>query len=176
MTKILTSRDWQQLWAEGEQNGQASSQSKGFETINQGKIIDISNTYIYWIELRNGLFIKIHEEEFIDDLVWIRDIPDESLFGLSFFISGKVRIERHGLTDKTDEAVGRYYSECNCDIRETEWWKAGEKFSRIYLKIEPQEFFQSFGEEELEHALAFRKKFGLNPKQYFQSHHKSLTL
>ncbi len=150
MTKILTSREWEELWGESEQNGAISSQSKGVETICQGKILNISNIYECWIELRNGLSIHIHEEDFVDDLVWVRDGLDESQFGLSFFLSGKVRIERHGLTDKTDESLGRYYSECNCDIKETEWWKAGEKFSRIYLKIEPQEFFQSFDEEELE--------------------------
>lgn len=150
MTKILTNTDWQELLAESEQNCQASSQSKGFETIYQGNILNICNTYKCWTELRSGLFIVIHEDEFIDDLVWIRDSLDDSEFGLSFFLSGKVRIERHGLTDKTDESVGKYYSQCNCDIKETEWWKAGEKYLRIYLKIEPQEFFSNFIEEELE--------------------------
>ncbi|MDZ8087604.1 MAG: AraC family transcriptional regulator [Nostoc sp. DedQUE12b] len=150
MTKILTSTEWEELWVESEHNGAISSQSKGVETIRQGKILNICNIYECWIELRNGLSICIHEEDFVDDLVWVRDSLDESQFGLSFFLSGKVRIERHGLTDETNESLGRYYSECNCDIKETEWWKVGEKFSRIYLKIEPQEFFQSFGEEELE--------------------------
>lgn len=150
MTKLLTNSNWQELCAESERNGKVYRQSKGFETIYQGKILDVCNTYICWAELRSGLFIKIHEEEFIDDLVWIRDRLDNLQFGLSFFLSGKVRIERHSLTDKTDESVGKYYSECNCDIKETEWWKAGEKYSRIYLKIEPQHFFQSFSEEDLE--------------------------
>ncbi len=148
MTKIFTSTDWQEWWAESKQNGTVSTQSKGFETIHQGKILNICNTYECWTELRNGLSISIHEEKFIDDLVWVRDSLNEFQFGLSFFLSGKVKIERHCLTDETDESVGRYYLESNCDIKETEWWKAGEKFSRIYLKIEPQEFFQSFGEEE----------------------------
>ncbi|MBD2562252.1 MULTISPECIES: helix-turn-helix transcriptional regulator [Nostoc] len=150
MTKILTDTDWEELLAESEQKGTVSIQSKGVETIRQGKIFDVCNTYHCWAELLSGLSISIHEEEFIDDLVWIRNSLDKSRFGLSFFLSGKVRIERHGLTDKTDEAVGRYYSECNYDIKETEWWKAGEKFSRIYLEIEPQKFFQGFGEEDLE--------------------------
>lgn len=170
MTKIITSTDWEEIWTKSEQNGQLSSQLKSFETIHQGKIIDICHTYECWTELRSGLFIKIHEKEFINNLIWIRDIPDESLFGLSFFLSGKVRIERHGLTDKTDEIVGRYYSECNCDIKETEWWKAGEKFSRIYLKIEPQQFFQSFGEEELEQIPIFLRQAVMNGKvqPYYQ--------
>ncbi|MDZ7960271.1 MAG: AraC family transcriptional regulator [Aulosira sp. DedQUE10] len=148
--KILTSTYWQELQAESEQNGTVSSQSKGVETIYQGKILNVCNIYECWTELRGGLCISIHKQEFIDDLVWIKDSLNDYQFGLSFFLSGKVRIERHGLTDETDEAVGKYYSECNCDIKETEWWKAGEKYSRIYLKIEPQEFFRSFGEEELE--------------------------
>ncbi|MEI1375912.1 AraC family transcriptional regulator [Nostoc sp. UHCC 0926] len=80
----------------------------------------------------------------------MRNSLDESRFGLSFFLSGKVRIERHGLTDEIDESVGKYYSECNCDIKETEYWKAGEKYSRIYLEIEPQQFFSNFSEEDLE--------------------------
>ncbi|WP_414544218.1 hypothetical protein [Nostoc sp. CCY0012] len=150
MTKILTDINWQELKAESEQKGILFIQSKGVETIRQGKILDVCNTYHCWTKLRNGLSIWIHEEEFIDDLVWMRDSFDDYRFGLSFFLSGKVRIERHGLTDKTDESVGRYYSECNCDIKETEYWKAGEKFSRIYLEIEPQEFFSSFGDEDLE--------------------------
>ncbi|MBE9199243.1 MULTISPECIES: AraC family transcriptional regulator [unclassified Nodularia (in: cyanobacteria)] len=151
MTKILTDTNWQELKAESEQKGILSIQSKGVETIRQGKILDVCNMYHCWTKLRNGLSIWIHEQEFTDDLVWMRDSFDESQFGLSFFLSGKVRIERHGLTDKTDESIGRYYSECNCDIKETEYWKAGEKFSRIYLEIEPQEFFSSFGYEDLEH-------------------------
>ncbi|MFW9259410.1 helix-turn-helix transcriptional regulator [Nostoc sp. CALU 546] len=170
MTKILTDTDWQELLAESEQNGHTSFQSKGFETIRKGKLLDVSHTYQCWSELRNGLSISIHQEEFIDDIVWLRDIFDKSQFGLSFFLSGKVRIERHGLTDKTDEIVGRYYSECNCDIKETECWKAGEKFSRIYLKIEPQEFFQSFGEEELEQIPISLRQVVMNGKvqPYYQ--------
>ncbi len=143
MTKTLTTTDWDELWQE------TSCQSKGFETIEQGKIPDICNTYDWWADLRSGLSLWIHEEEFIDELVWIRNKSNDLRFGLSFFLSGKVRIERHGLTDKTDESSGRYYSECNCDLKETEWWKAGEKFSRIYLKIEHQQFFQIFSEEDL---------------------------
>ncbi|TVP59976.1 MAG: AraC family transcriptional regulator [Nodularia sp. (in: Bacteria)] len=150
MTKILTDTDWQELKAESEQKGILSIQSKGVETISQGKILDVCNTYHCWTKLRSGLSILIHEEKFTDDLVWIRDSFDDYRFGLSFFLSGKVKIERHGLTDETDESVGKYYSECNCDIKETEYWKAGEKYSRIYLKIEPQEFFSSFGDEDLE--------------------------
>ncbi len=150
MTKIFTDTDWQELWVESEKKGILSSQSKGFETIEKGKILNVCNIYQCWTKLRNGLTIEIHEIEFIDDLVWIRNSLDESRFGLSFFLSGKVRIERHGLTDEVEESVGKYYSECNCDLKETEWWKAGEKYSRIYLEIEPQEFFASFGEEDLE--------------------------
>ncbi len=150
MTKIITDTNWKQLWQESKDNGNASRQSKGFETIEQGNLPNVCNFYSRWIECRSGLSIMKHEIEFIDDLVWIRDSLDNYRFGLSFFISGNVRIERHGLTDETDELVGKYYSECNCDIRETESWKAGEKFSRIYLEIEPQQFFQGFGKEELE--------------------------
>jgi hypothetical protein len=69
MTKIITNTDWEELWTESEENGQASIQSKGFETIHQGKILDIFNTYKCWTELRSGLSIVIHEDEFINDLV-----------------------------------------------------------------------------------------------------------
>ncbi|MUL37896.1 helix-turn-helix transcriptional regulator [Gloeocapsopsis dulcis] len=150
MTKIITDTDWKQLWQESKENGNISRQSKGFETIEQGNLPEICTFYTYWTEIRNGLSIMKHEIEFIDDLVWIRDSLDNYRFGLSFFLSGKVRIERHGLTNDTDESVGKYYSECNCDIKETEYWKVGDKFSRIYLEIEPQQFFQGFGKEELE--------------------------
>ncbi|RUR72212.1 helix-turn-helix transcriptional regulator [Chlorogloeopsis fritschii PCC 9212] len=152
MTKIFTDTDWDELC---EQN---SYQSQGFEVIEQRKIPDICNTYDWCAQLRGGLSLSIHEVELINDLVCIRDRLDDYQFGLSFFLSGKVRIERHGLTDKTDESVGKYYSECNFDIKETEWWKAGEKFSRIYLKIEPQQFFQSFGEEDLEQIPIFLRQ------------------
>ncbi|MBF2064132.1 MAG: helix-turn-helix transcriptional regulator [Calothrix sp. C42_A2020_038] len=150
MTKIVTEIDWQELWAESEQEGTFFRQSKGVETIHQGKVLDVCNIHRCWTTLRNGLSVEIIEVNFTDDLVWIRDSLDESRFGLSFFLSGKVKIERHGLTDITDESIGKYYSECNCDLKETEYWKAGEKFSRIYLEIEPQQFFQSFEEEDLE--------------------------
>ncbi len=71
----------------------------------------------WWIELRSGLFLFTHESDFNDDFGLIRDRLDDSRFGLSFFLSGKVKIERHGLTEKTDESVGKYYSECNCDSK-----------------------------------------------------------
>ena len=163
MTKTLTNTDWDELWQE------SSCQSQGFETIAQGKIIDC-NTYDWWAELGNGLSFRIHEEEFIEDIVWIRNKFDNSQFGLSFFLSGKVRIERHGLTDETDESVGKYYSECNCEFKETEWWKAGEKYSRIYLKIEPQQFFQSFSEEELEQTPIYLRQAAIGSKvqPYYQ--------
>jgi hypothetical protein len=45
MTKILTDTDWQEQWAESQQKGTVSSQSKGVETIRQGKILDVCNTY-----------------------------------------------------------------------------------------------------------------------------------
>ncbi|PMB47690.1 AraC family transcriptional regulator [Fischerella thermalis CCMEE 5201] len=163
MTKILKDRDWDELCQ------QHSYQSRGFEAIEQRKIPDICNTYDWWAELRSGLSVSIHEVELINDLVWIHDIFDDYQFGLSFFLSGKVRIERHGLTDKTDESVGKYYSECNFNLKETEWWKAGEKFSRISLKIEPQQFFQSFGEAELEQIPIYLRQavIGGNVQPYY---------
>lgn len=143
MTKILTDTSWNELWQK------TSDGSKDFETSDRGKIPNVCNTYDWQVELRSGLTLSIHEVELTEDIVWTRDRLDDSQFGLSFFLSGKVRINRHSLTDETDESVGKYYSECNCDFKETELWKAGEKFSRIYLKIEPQQFFQSFGVEDL---------------------------
>ncbi|MGJ5631447.1 helix-turn-helix transcriptional regulator [Nostoc sp. CALU 1950] len=175
MTKILTDTDWQELKAESEQNGQAYTQSKGVETIHQVKILDVFNTYQCWTELRGGLSILINEVEFIDDLVWIRDSFDDYRFGLSFFLSGKVRIERHGLTDEADESIGRYYSECNCDIKETEWWKAGEKYSRIYLEIEPQEFFSNFSEEDLEQIPIFLRQALIGGKVQPYYHQGKIT-
>jgi len=175
MTKIITSTDWQELFAESEQNCQAYTESKGFETIHQGNILNICHTYKCWTELGSGLSMSIHSEEFIDDLVWIRDSLDDSEFGLSFFLSGKVRIERHGLTDETDESVGKYYSQCNCDIKETEWWKAGEKFLRIYLKIEPQEFFSNFIEEDLEQIPIFLRQALIGGKVQPYYHQGKIT-
>ncbi|MEI1375913.1 hypothetical protein PQG02_06545 [Nostoc sp. UHCC 0926] len=61
MKKILTDTDWQEMWAESEQKGTVSGQSKGVETISQGKILYVCNTYNYWTELRNGLSISIYE-------------------------------------------------------------------------------------------------------------------
>lgn len=170
MTKILTTTDWDELWQENEQNGKAFSQLKGFETIEHGKIPDISDYYDCRAELRSGLFLSIHKEELNDDLVLIRDRLNDSPFGLSFFISGKVKIERHDLTEETDEPVGKYYSEYNCDLKETEWWKAGEKYSRISLEIKPQEFFQSFGEQELEQIPIYLRQAVIDGKvqPYYQ--------
>jgi AraC family transcriptional regulator, transcriptional activator of the genes for pyochelin and ferripyochelin receptors len=170
MTKTLTDTDEQELWAESEQNGTLSSQSKGFETITLGKFSDICNIYSCSTELRSGLSIAVDEVEFIDDLVWMKDKSDNLRFGLSFFLSGKVTVERHGLIDKTDESVGKYYSECNCNLQETEWWKAGEKFSRIYLRIEPQQFFQSFGEVDLEQIPIYLRQavIGDRIQPYYQ--------
>jgi AraC-like DNA-binding protein len=94
---------------------------------------------------------------------------------LSFFLSGKVRIERHGLTDETDESVGKYYSQCNCDIKETEWWKAGEKYLRIYLKIEPQEFFSNFIEEDLKQIPIFLRQALMGGKVQPYYHQGKIT-
>lgn len=149
MTKIFTDRDWDELWEENLQNGNIFYKSTEFETISQGYYPDISNEYISLIKLRNDLIIHRCEFELTDDLVLQRNINDEYQFGLSFFLSGKVKIHRHGITDETEEIVGRYYSECNYDVKETEWWQAGEKFSRIYIGFKPQQFFQGFGEELL---------------------------
>lgn len=170
MTKIFTTIDWDELWQESEENGKVSSQSKGFETIEYAKIPDVCNLYDYWAVLRNSLSLSIHQEELNDDLVLIRDRLNDSPFGLSFFISGKVKIERHDLTEETDEPVGKYYSEYNCDLKETEWWKAGEKYSRISLEIKPQEFFQSFGEQELEQIPIYLRQAVIDGKvqPYYQ--------
>ncbi|NJM90331.1 MAG: helix-turn-helix transcriptional regulator [Hydrococcus sp. RU_2_2] len=150
MTKIITDAEWGELWEENRQNGNIFYKSSALETIYQGYLPDIGNEYDSYIKLRNGLNICIYECKFTDDLVWHKDINDNYQFGLSFFLSGKVKIHRHGLTDETEELVGRYYSECNGEIKETEWWQAGEKISRIYIGFKPQEFFQSFGEELLQ--------------------------
>ncbi|MEH2213298.1 helix-turn-helix transcriptional regulator [Nostoc sp.] len=175
MTKVITTTDWKELWSESEQNGKAFHKSKGFETIHQGNILDVGNNYECSTELRSGLSLTTIEQEFIDDLVWIRDSLDNSQFGLSFFISGKVKVERHGLTDKTDESVGKYYLECNSDIKETEWWKAGDKYSRIYLRIEPQQFFQSFSEEELEQIPISIRQAVINSKLQPYYHQGEIT-
>jgi AraC family transcriptional regulator, transcriptional activator of the genes for pyochelin and ferripyochelin receptors len=164
MTIILTDTSWNELWQK------TSDRSKDFETSDRGKIPNVCNTYDWQVELRSGLTLSIHEVELTEDIVWTRDRWDDSQFGLSFFLSGKVRIERYSLTDETDESVGKYYSECNCDFKETEWWKAGEKFSRIYLKIEPQQFFQSFGEQELEQIPIYLRQavIGDRVQPYYQ--------
>ena len=175
MTKILTDTNWQELLAASGHNGTFSSQSKGFETIEHGKIPDVCNTYDWWAELRSGLSLSIHEVELAEDLVYVRDRLDNLRFGLSFFLSGKVRIERHGLTERTDESVGRYYSECNCDLRETEWWKAGEKFSRIYLKIEPQQFLQSFSEADLEQIPIYLRQAVIGDRLQFYYQQEKIT-
>ncbi|MEH2127182.1 hypothetical protein [Nostoc sp.] len=80
-----------------------------------------------------------------------------------------MRIERHSLTDETDESVGKYYSECNCDIKETEYWKAGEKYSRIYLSIEPHQFFPNFSEEDLEQIPIYLRQalMGVKVQPYY---------
>ncbi|NJP18610.1 MAG: helix-turn-helix transcriptional regulator [Hydrococcus sp. CRU_1_1] len=147
MTKIFTETDWDELWEKNRQKGNIFDQSTDLETISQGYFLDFGNQYCSCLELRNGLYIEIHEYELTDDLVWQRNINNDYKFGLSFFLSGKVRIHRHGLTDEIEELVGRYYSECNYDVKETEWWQAGEKYSRIYIGFEPQQFFQGFSEE-----------------------------
>lgn len=144
MTKIITTTDFDELWQK------TSCESNSFEAIEQGNILDICNTYNWWADLRSGLSLWMHQVEFVDDLVWIHDSSDDSQFGLIFCLSGKVIIQRHGLTDKIDVSVGKYYLECNRDLKETEWRQAGEKLSRICLGIKPQQFFQSFGSEELE--------------------------
>ncbi|MEH2127183.1 hypothetical protein [Nostoc sp.] len=89
MTKVIKSTDWGELWAESEQKGTVSRQLKGFGIIHQGKILDVVNKYECWTELRSGLSLTTIEQEFIDDLVWIRDSLDESQFGLSFFSQEK---------------------------------------------------------------------------------------
>ncbi|MCU0532929.1 MAG: AraC family transcriptional regulator [Hydrococcus sp. Prado102] len=150
MTKIITDKECGELWEENWQNGKIFYKSSDLETIYQGYLPGIGNEYDSRIKLRHGLNIGLYECELTEDLVWQRDINDNYQFGLSFFLSGKVKIHRHGLTNETEEITGRYYSECNCDVKETEWWQAGEKFSRIYIGFEPQQFFQSFGEELLE--------------------------
>jgi AraC-like DNA-binding protein len=164
MTKTLTDTDFDELWQE------ISYKSKGFEAIEQGKITDICHTSQRSAELRSGLSLLIYEVEFIDELVWLKDELDDLQCGLSFFLSGKVRIARHGLTIETDESIGKYYLECNCDLKETEWWKAGEKYSRIYLKIEPQQFFQSFDEEleQIPHSLRQAAISGKAQPYYWQ--------
>ena len=106
MIKILTDTSWNELWQK------TSHRSKDFETLEQGKIPNVCNTYDGWVELRSGLTLSIHEVELTDDLVWTRDRWDDSQFGLSFFLSGKVRIERYSLTDETDEADSVNFNRC----------------------------------------------------------------
>ncbi|AFZ54141.1 helix-turn-helix transcriptional regulator [Cyanobacterium aponinum] len=159
MAKIITSNDWEEIWAESHDNGTYISYSRNkYGYIIQGKHPYLGRNRCYGIDLRNGLSIEYNEVEFSDDLVILRDKLNQPLFGLSFFLSGKVRIERHGLTGKSEESIGRYYSDCNCDVKETEWWTKGEKFSRIYIEIEPQKFFNSFSQEDLSQIPPFLRQ------------------
>lgn len=159
MAKIIKSSDWEEIWAESQDNDTYFSHVNGkYESIFQGKNPYLGRSRCYDINLRNGLSIEYNEMEFMDDLVILKNKFNKPEFGLSFFLSGKVRIERHGLTGKSDESVGKYYSNCNCDVKETEWWTKGEKFSRIYIEIEPQKFFNSFSQEDLSQIPPFLRQ------------------
>jgi len=159
MAKIITSKNWREIWAESQDNDIYFSHVNGkYESIFQGKNPYLGRSRCCHIDLRNGLSIEYNEVEFIDDLVILKNKLNQPLFGLSFFLSGKVRIERHGLTGKSEESIGKYYSDCNCDVKETEWWTKGEKFSRIYIEIEPQKFFDSFCQEDLSQIPPFLRQ------------------
>jgi AraC family transcriptional regulator, transcriptional activator of the genes for pyochelin and ferripyochelin receptors len=175
MTKIMTDRDWEEIWEESRHNGTLLYESNQFEQLVRADVPDIGNCYDLWIELRNGLSLSINRQELNEDVVYMKDILDDYQFGLSFFLSGNVKINRHGLTGETEELVGKYYSECNYDIKETEWWQAGETFSRIYIKFDPKQFFPSFGEELLEQIPTEIHKFIINGKSLPYYHQGKIT-
>jgi AraC family transcriptional regulator, transcriptional activator of the genes for pyochelin and ferripyochelin receptors len=161
MAKILTSSDCQEIWAESEENGTFSYQCKNSKHIVQGKSRYLGKAESLELNLRNGLSINYYQLEFNDDIIWLKEVFDRPQFGLSFFLSGKVKIDRHSLTGTQEELVGYYYSDCNCDFKETEWWQGGEKYTRIYIEIEPQQFFNSFQEEDFNQIPPFLR-WGMN--------------
>ncbi|MGD1918601.1 MAG: hypothetical protein ACFCAD_06765 [Pleurocapsa sp.] len=159
MTKIITDRDWDEIWAENYRNAEILSESNSFERTFKIDVPELGNCYDSSLKLRNGLWIYISKIEISQDFICLRDIFDCYQFGLSFFLSGKVKIQRHGLTDEIEELAGSYYSECNYDTKETEWWQTGEPFYRIYLRFEPQQFFDSFETEQMEKLPFEMRKF-----------------
>jgi hypothetical protein len=54
MTKILTTRDWNELWDESEANGQTPIQPNSFEIIYKKHFPELGSSCQSWMELRNG--------------------------------------------------------------------------------------------------------------------------
>lgn len=168
MPFILASDTFESLWAESEQNGQASCPDTDTDAIDKATLPYIGQFWQSCTPLQPGLDIRIQEWEVPVDLLHISDEGEPDMgAGLAFYLSGKVRTTLHGLTEEVEEVVG-HYDFCACsEFRETEFWEAGKPFRRIYLDIDPQTLLGTSNAQQLDQLpLELRRTLQGNHRPY----------
>jgi AraC family transcriptional regulator, transcriptional activator of the genes for pyochelin and ferripyochelin receptors len=168
MPFILASDTFDSLWAESEQNGQASYQDTDTDLIDRATLPYVGQFWQCHTPLQPGLDMTIQEWEMPIDLLQIDEgnEPDTgACFG--FYLSGKVQTTLHGLTGEVEEVVG-HYDFCSCsEFKETEFWQAGKPLRRIYLGIDPLTLLGNLNAPQLDQLpLELRRTLEGNHRPY----------
>jgi hypothetical protein len=138
----LTDEAFDRLWHEAESRGEADCPDTEVESINRANLAHVGKFCERYISLQPGLEMRIAEIEVAEDLLQEdRETRGEDrTAALVFCLSGLVKTTHRGLreTIQREEPAGYWFF----GVQETELWKAGHPFLRVYLHLyDPLEFF-----------------------------------
>jgi AraC family transcriptional regulator, transcriptional activator of the genes for pyochelin and ferripyochelin receptors len=137
MMKIITCAEFDELWEESLQKGEAIYASDGIDSVEQWKHTFGQHCSRY-IQLHPGLLIKIHQDESQCD--WgLKALHSECFpIKLGFQISGDYRTLNRGMKqDYYQEIGGENYLFFNPNTEEIEEYPAQKRILRVRVRLEP---------------------------------------
>lgn len=137
MTKIITCAEFDELWEESLQNGEATYASDGIDSVEQWKH-PFGQHYNRYTQLHSGLLIRIHQVESRCD--WgLKALHNECFpIKLGFQISNDYRTLNRGMKqDYYQESVGENYLFFNPGTEEIEEYPAQKRLLRVRIRLEP---------------------------------------
>lgn len=152
MTSFITQESLEDLFIQAELNGQAGWQYTETDEIYWMNLPDVSQSYECHTDLQDGLSIVSVRDRIMQNLQGVT--PEEETsgdIGLTFFLSGKVQTQFHGLTEVYEELIGHYNFHAYEGLAETEQWLAVQPFSRLYIDFDPVQLFSGWHTDQWSH-------------------------
>lgn len=147
MTIILSASDYYNLQQESRQTTQRLSGLDSFDvTWDYPK--QIGKGYTRYIQIRDGLAIRIREFECRDQLLCDEHHPESPPVFLTFCLAGDASVQIHNDT-KYQQITGQGILEISPGIWETETWHGNKRVFRIQILIS-LEIFRAYGTSHLQ--------------------------
>jgi AraC-like DNA-binding protein len=141
----VTPDNFDHLFAEAELNGQTGWKDTETDEIDWANLSGVAHFYSCYTDLQDGLQIEIQRHQLKQNLYFSNGEEEiHSGAGLTFYLSGKVQTQLHGLTEEYEEPIGHYDLCGGGGFAETERWLAVQPFFRLYVHFDSVRLFSDW--------------------------------